>query len=43
MMTDVWLKREAGPLTVYCHDGSYASDNVDAVLERYKKALQEGA
>ena len=43
MMTDVWLKREAGPLTVYCHDGSYACDNVDAALERYTKALDDVA
>ena len=41
MMTDVWTKREAGPLTVYCHEGSYACDNCDAVLERYQKALED--
>ncbi|MCC7366905.1 MAG: cyclic nucleotide-binding domain-containing protein [Chloroflexi bacterium] len=41
MMTDLWLKREAGPLTVYCHDGSYACDNVDAVVEQYTKAIAE--
>lgn len=41
MMTDVWTKREAGPLAVYCHEGSYAFDNCDAVLARYQKALDD--
>ena len=41
MMTDVWTKREAGPLAVYCHEGSYAYDNCDAVLARYQKALDD--
>src|SRR5690349_23669025 len=41
MMTDVWTKREAGPLLVYCHEGSYAYDNCDAVVERYSKALDD--
>src|SRR6478752_2518373 len=41
MMTDVWTKREAGPLAVYCHEGSYAYDTCDAVLERYQKALDD--
>src|SRR4051812_4019737 len=35
VMTDVWTKREAGPLAVYCHEGSYAYEHCDAVLERY--------
>ncbi|MGE3910288.1 MAG: ABC transporter transmembrane domain-containing protein, partial [Chloroflexota bacterium] len=41
MLTDVWLKREATPLTVYCHDGSYACDNVDVVIEQYSRALAD--
>jgi ABC-type multidrug transport system fused ATPase/permease subunit len=41
MMTDVWTKREAGPLAVYCHEGSFACDNCDAILERYSKALDD--
>ena len=41
MMTDVWTKREAGPLAVYCHEGSYAYDNCDVVAERYSKALDD--
>jgi ATP-binding cassette subfamily B protein len=41
MMTDVWTRREAGPLAVYCHEGSYAFDNCDAVLARYQKALED--
>src|SRR3954465_7393699 len=40
-MTDAWTKREAGPLAVYCHEGSYAYDNCDAVLARYQKALDD--
>jgi len=41
MMTDVWTKREAGPLAVYCHEGSYACDTCEAVVERYLKALDD--
>ncbi|MFN8633197.1 MAG: ABC transporter transmembrane domain-containing protein [Chloroflexota bacterium] len=41
MMTDVWTKREAGPLAVYCHEGSYAFDTCDSVVERYSKALDD--
>ena len=41
MMTDLWTRREAGSLAVYYHDGSYACDNVDAVVERYAKALDD--
>ena len=41
MMTDVWTKRAAEPLAVYCHEGSYAYDNCDAVVERYQKALDD--
>ena len=41
MMTDIWTKREAGPLAVYCHEGSYAYDHVDAVAERFLKALDD--
>src|SRR5262245_7863103 len=41
MMTDVWTKREAGPLAVYCHEGSYAFDTCDAVVQRYSKALDD--
>jgi ATP-binding cassette subfamily B protein len=41
MMTDVWTKREAGRLAIYCHEGSYAYDNCDAVLARYQKALED--
>ena len=41
MMTEVWSKREASPLTVYCHDGSYAFNNVEVVLERYSKAVTD--
>jgi ATP-binding cassette subfamily B protein len=41
MMTDVWTKREAGPLAVYCHEGSFACDHCDAILERYSKALDD--
>jgi ABC-type multidrug transport system fused ATPase/permease subunit len=41
MMTDIWTKREAGPLAVYSHEGSYAYDTCDAVVERYLKALDD--
>jgi len=41
MMTDVWAKREAGPLTVYFHDGSYAESNSDTATERLLKALDD--
>jgi ATP-binding cassette subfamily B protein len=41
MMSDQWAKREAAPLVVYSHEGSFAYDNVDAVLERYQKALDD--
>jgi ABC-type multidrug transport system fused ATPase/permease subunit len=43
MLTDVWLKRDAGPLTIYCHDGSYACDHVDEVVEQYTNALSRVA
>src|SRR5215210_2066246 len=41
MMTDVWTKRGAGPLALYCHEGSYAYDICDTVLARYQKALDD--
>lgn len=41
VMTDLWTKREAGPLAVYCHEGSYAYDHCDMVVERYSKALDD--
>jgi hypothetical protein len=41
MMTDVWVRQEAGPLTVYSHDGSYAHGNSESVAERLLKALND--
>jgi ABC-type multidrug transport system fused ATPase/permease subunit len=41
MMTDVWTVREAGPLAVYSHEGSYAFDNCEDITERYSKALDD--
>jgi ABC-type multidrug transport system fused ATPase/permease subunit len=41
MMTDVWTVRAAEPLAVYCHEGSYAYDRRDEVVERYSKALDD--
>ena len=41
MMSAFWTKREAGPLAVYCHEGSYAYDNREMVVERYSKALDD--
>jgi ABC-type multidrug transport system fused ATPase/permease subunit len=41
MTTDVWATLAADPLTFHYHEGSYAHENVDAIVERYRKALDD--
>jgi len=41
MTTDVWTTRAADPLTFHYHEGSFAHENVDALVERYQKALDD--
>src|SRR4051794_17301220 len=41
MMTDVWTTRAADPLIFHYHEGSFAHENVDAIVERYQKALDD--
>lgn len=41
MMTEAWARRDAEPLVFHFHEGSYAHENVDAVAERYSKALDD--
>jgi ABC-type multidrug transport system fused ATPase/permease subunit len=41
MTTDVWTTRAADPLTFHYHEGSYAHENVEAIVERYQKALDD--
>ena len=39
MLTDEWTMRAAGPLVFHYHEGSFAHENIDAIVERYEKAL----
>ncbi len=41
MIGQEWQSRTAGPLTFHYHEGSYAFDNLDAVVERFSKALAD--
>jgi hypothetical protein len=41
MTIDVWTTRAAEPLSFCYHEGSYASENIDATVERYQKALDD--
>src|SRR6266542_143052 len=41
MTTDVWTTLAADPLTFHYHEGSYAHENVGAIVERYQKALDD--
>jgi ATP-binding cassette subfamily B protein len=41
MTTDVWTTRAADPLIIDYHEGSFAHENVDAIVERYQKALDD--
>ena len=41
MMTEAWTTRPAGPLTFHYHEGSFAHENVEAIVERYETALAD--
>ena len=39
MLTEAWTTRAAGPLVFHYHEGSFAHENVDAIVERYEQGL----
>ncbi|MDP8924922.1 MAG: ABC transporter ATP-binding protein/permease, partial [Chloroflexota bacterium] len=41
MFTEAWTTRAAGPLTFHYHEGSFAHENIEAIVERYEKALAD--
>src|SRR4051812_2159921 len=41
MTTDAWTTRSAEPFAFHWHAGSYADENVDSIVGRYQKALDD--
>src|SRR5688572_24178769 len=38
---ETWQTRSVGPLTFFYHEESYAHENIDAIVDRYVKALSD--
>lgn len=41
MITEAWTTRAAGPLVFNYHEGSFAEENIEAIVERYERALAD--